>query len=121
MIELELTLDEVAERLRMAPLTLRRFLRSIDFLAIRGGDTLLFTADDYVTIREARRQYRSNSSRRVVVKPRTTASAGSSPGAIDPATFTKLRELRTRNSPNSIADKRKIKPLPNSSQRRAPN
>jgi len=60
--EPELTLDQVAERLRMKPVTLRKFLRRIRFAAIQAGDTLLFTESDYVTIREARRKCRSRSS-----------------------------------------------------------
>jgi hypothetical protein len=38
----EITLAEVASRLRLSELTLRHFLRRIGFTAIQGGDTLLF-------------------------------------------------------------------------------
>src|SRR5215469_4564437 len=99
MIEPELTLDDVAQRLRMAPLTLRRFLRSINFVAIRGGDTLLFTEDDYLTIREARRQCRSNSSRLAGGNRPTIESAGLSPPATSQNILTRLQALRSANSP----------------------
>jgi len=51
-----ITTAEVAQRLHLSELTLRRFLRKIDFQSIQGGDTLLFTAADYIAIREARRK-----------------------------------------------------------------
>ena len=68
--EPELTLDQVAERLRMKPVTLRRFLLRIHFLAIQAGDTLLFTEADYTAIRDARRKVRS----------RSTGAARAAPG-----------------------------------------
>jgi hypothetical protein len=72
--EPELTLDQVAARLRMKAVTLRKFLRRIRFEAIQGGDTLLFTAEDYLTIRDARRKSLSRSTG-------TAAAAGTAPAS----------------------------------------
>jgi len=91
----ELTLDEVARRLRMKAVTLRRFLGRIRFAAIQGGDTLLFTEAGYIEIREARRKCRSRSSRRVRADPSTGVSEAPSEGSIS----TRLQALRTGNSP----------------------
>ena len=50
MPEPEMTLAEVAGRLKMAELTLRRFLNRIGFRAIQAGNrSLLFTEADYKT------------------------------------------------------------------------
>jgi len=50
-----LTVEQVAERLRLKPVTLMKFVRRIRFPAIRGGDGLLFTQDDFIILRDARR------------------------------------------------------------------
>src|SRR5271166_6334726 len=91
-MEREMTLTEIAERLRLAPRTLRQFLSRIRFEAIQGGrGTLLFTEDDYVKIREARRKCRSRSSRLAKVSPPTIESGALSPDDIS----TRLQRLRT--------------------------
>lgn len=95
MIERELTLGEVAERLRMKPITLRRFLRQIEFQAIQGGDTLLFTEADYLIIREARRKCRSRSSRIV-----DYSSASAAPS--EPSLAVRAQKLRTKRKHLSV-------------------
>src|SRR6266446_1892000 len=80
--EPEVTLEEVAKRLRMKPVTLRKFLRRIRFAAIQAGDTLLFTEADYVTIREARRKCRSRSSPPGRAAPSSTESAAPSAASV---------------------------------------
>src|SRR5215471_6243774 len=99
MREPEITLAEVAARLRLSELTLRRFLRRIGFTAIQGGDTLLFTEADYVTIREARRKCRSRSSLPGKENPQITGSEGLSVAAIS----TRPQELRAGSLPKRSA------------------
>jgi hypothetical protein len=67
--ETELTLEDVAKRLRMQPVTLRKFLRRIRFFAIQAGDTLLFTESDYIAVRDARRKVRTRSTGAAVAAP----------------------------------------------------
>ena len=63
MLEELFTLEFVSERLKIAPITLRRFSKKMGIYGIKSNGTLLFTEDDVVNIQEARRTCRSNSSR----------------------------------------------------------
>ena len=92
MYDRELTLEEVAARLRMKASTLRRWLRRIHFAAIQGGDTLLFTEADYIAVREARR-----------TRPRSTRPAQADPGPSDALISRRLQALRAASSPRSSA------------------
>src|SRR6516164_1959961 len=62
MLEELFTLEFVSERLKIAPITLRRFSRKMGIYGIKSNGTLLFTEADVVNIQEARRTCRSNSS-----------------------------------------------------------
>ena len=78
MLEELFTLEFVSERLKIAPITLRRFSKKIGIYGIKSNGTLLFTEDDIVNIREACRTSRSNSSHPAKAGVDTGASVASS-------------------------------------------
>jgi predicted site-specific integrase-resolvase len=63
MLEELFTLEFVSERLKIAPITLRRFSKKMGIYGIKSNGTLLFTEEDVVKIQEARRTCRLSSSR----------------------------------------------------------
>lgn len=74
MLEELFTLEFVSERLRIAPITLRRFSKKMEIYGIKSNGTLLFTEHDIVKIQEARRACRSGSSR----PPKAAVETGAS-------------------------------------------
>jgi hypothetical protein len=50
-----LTLEQVAAKLQLKRGTLLKFIRRVQFPAIRGGNGMLFTGSDFLILREARR------------------------------------------------------------------
>jgi hypothetical protein len=60
MLEELFTLEFVSERLKIAPITLRRFSKKIGIYGIKSNGTLLFTEDDIVIkeIGHANRSFR---------------------------------------------------------------
>jgi len=78
MLEELFTLEFVSERLKIAPITLRRFSRKMGIYGIKSNGTLLFTEADVVNIQEARRTCRSNSSRPAKAGVLTCASVAPS-------------------------------------------
>ena len=98
-------LPELCATLRLTEQTLRRFLRSIGFQAIQGGDTLLFTDEDITVIIEARRKCRLRSSRHEPETTPTTGSAAPSEASIS----TRLQALRTKHlqTPSASSGKRR--------------
>ncbi len=82
MLEELFTLEFVSERLRIAPITLRRFSKKMGIYGIKSNGTLLFTEDDIGKIQEARRTCRSNSSRLVKAAVEAGASVAPSKGNI---------------------------------------
>jgi site-specific recombinase XerD len=52
MLEELFTLEFVSERLKIAPITLRRFSKKIGIYGIKSNGTLLFTEDDVVNVQD---------------------------------------------------------------------
>ena len=78
MLEELFTLEFVSERLKIAPITLRRFSKKMRIYGIKSNGTLLFTEADVVKIQEARRTCRSSSSRPAKAVVNTGASVAPS-------------------------------------------
>jgi hypothetical protein len=98
-------LPELCATLHLTEQTLRRFLRSIGFQAIQGGDTLLFTDEDITVIIEARRKCRLRSSRRDQETTPLTGYAAPSEASIS----TRLQALRTKHlqTPSGSSERRR--------------
>jgi hypothetical protein len=98
-------LPELCATLHLTEQTMRRFLRSIGFQAIQGGDTLLFTDEDITVIIEARRKCRLRSSRRDQETTLLTGYAAPSEASIS----TRLQALRTKHlqTPSGSSERRR--------------
>src|SRR5207248_9478020 len=102
----EITLSEIAQRLRLTERTLRRFLKKINFGRFRA-----FTAGDYLDIREARRKCRSRSSNPNLERVRTGGPAELSEPPTRSDISMRLQALRIAGLPKQIRARREAQIL----------